>query len=259
LKAQQKQSMYEAKRTEVYIDKRDKQTKFQFENLLASSITGHTLPYHLKTVANLLPQFKESLERESVAMGFFEESPTKVQLRVRKPGLVILDTAYIALPLILLLFLFSGSLSITEPYDWFVILPVLTLGIVGALAAYVVAPMMPKRTWQGVREAALWSAFENHLREIPRHRVLAQTYLDQWDFYLPYTIIFGFPTEWLNRFMEMHAPAPNWFHTPENQRPETDYGEVSPTVDNVREAFYGMFSTIYDTIDFESQAITFMM
>jgi hypothetical protein len=235
---------------EVYIDNLDKKAKFQFENLIASTLAGCTLPHHEGTVANLLPRFKKSLEGESVTLGFFEEEPTKAQMRVRKPGLVILGTAFAAFLSILVL----GGLFILELQYWGVILPVLTLGTVGALASFLVAPRMPKRTWKGAREAALWSAFGNHLQEITQQTEIARDYLGFWDFYLPFAIIFGYQTDWLNCFVGMHAPAPNWFHTQVSRGPVADSEMVPLTVDNLRKPFYGMILSIYETVDSDTQA-----
>jgi hypothetical protein len=111
-------------------------------------------------------------------------------------------------------------------------------------------PAKTKRTWQGVREAALWSAFCNNIRKVLLQKDLARDYSDLWETYLPYVIIFGYLTHWKNRFVEMHAPVPYWFYTPVSHGPLPKSGGEPLTPDSIRQAFEDMVSSIFDTIAF---------
>ena len=239
---------------DLLIRKGKGEPKYEFEKLLVRTLAGHNLSKRGQNLAWILPRLMQSLERESVAMDLFVEEPTKAQERVRIPGLVMMGSAIAILfimPFIMML-LDDPLFMLRLPLVMLLLLSLVMLGIVGALAVSLVAPRMPKRTRQGVREAALWEAFRNHLREVFQQRDLAKDYLDLWDSYLPYAIIFGYQNRWINRFAEIHAPAPYWFHTSVSHGPTPESGGVPLTLDDVRQAFCDMFSYISDTLAIDS-------
>ncbi|MEJ2069684.1 MAG: TPM domain-containing protein, partial [Syntrophobacterales bacterium] len=197
------------RRKDLLIRKVEGQPNYEFEDLVIGTLAERKLSEQQIHVANLLPQLKNSLERESVALGLFVEEPTKAINRVRIPGLFILGAA-----LVLAFLLMLGIAAEPEGFDWIDTLPLLMLGIGGALAAFLVAPQMPKRTWQGVLEAALWDAIGNHLKEVTQQRDLARDYSGIWDSYLPYAILFSLEASWISSFVEMRVPAPSWFQAP---------------------------------------------
>ena len=231
----------ECKHKNLLILRGEGEPKYEFENLLVSTLAGHDLSERQEHIADLFPQFKKSLERESVIMGLFEEEPTKVQKWVRITGIVILGTAIAAGWLV-------GRFGIPETYQWVLKIFLVALGSIGYLAAFKVAPRMAKRTWQGVRETTSWSAFRMHLVEVFQKRELAQEYLQQWDTYIPYAVAFGLQNHWINCFVEMQAPTPDWFHTAMGQRPTAEFGGTPLAPDRAREAFYGIFPYISDTV-----------
>jgi hypothetical protein len=235
------------RKEDLLIRKGKGEPKYEFEKLLINELAGHKLFERQGHIAKLLPQFKKSLERESVAMGFFDKEPTESQKWVRIPSLVMFYSTFAAF-----------GLGVTALYGWAIILPLATLGIIGFLAAFVVAPKMSKKTWQGVREAALWDAFRNHLREVSQQMDMARDYLSVWDSYLPYAILFGLETVWINHFVEMHAPVPLWFQVAAGSYGQAkDSDELPLTLDRVSNAFTGTCRFISNTVASATKANEF--
>jgi hypothetical protein len=113
------------RRKDLLIRKVEGQPNYEFEDLVIGTLAERKLSEQQIHVANLLPQLKNSLERESVALGLFEEEPTKAINRTRIPGMAILILgAALFLPLFLL-----GSAAQLEGSYGIVILPFLMLGI----------------------------------------------------------------------------------------------------------------------------------
>jgi len=234
------------RRKDLLIRKGKGQPNYEFEDLVIGTLAECKLSEQQIHVANLLPQFNNSLEGKSVALGLFVEEPTKAINRVKIPGMFMLGAV--------LILAFFGLMFLQDAHIPWVLahfaLPFLLLGIGGALAAFRVAPKMPKRTWQGVREAALWDAFGNHLKEVTQQRDLARDYSGIWDSYLPYAILFGLEASWISSFAEMRVPAPRWFQAPAiSKGSAVASGEGPLTLDLVSEKFTWMIHFIPDVVE----------
>lgn len=115
-------------------------------------------------------------------------------------------------------------------------MPFAAFGVVG-LVQLVAAGRMPRRTEVGVLAAARWRAFGRYLKERwSKGEVVSRA--DRFEPYLPYAIALGADREWVRRFAEAGAPAPDWYtwdtpparyHGPPRDRPAGDADLASPT------------------------------
>ena len=210
-----------------------KKAKYEFENFLVKRLAGDLIW--------TVDQFKKRLGMESVSLGFFEEEPFQAQDRMRIRGLAVWGVALLAILSVIIFWVLKTN-------DWIILLPFVGLGIVGVVTQFLMAPRMPKRTRQGVREAALWSAFGNHLREISQPGDMNRDFLDRWNSYLPYAIAFDLHHHWINRLAEMHTMNPQDFYPGTCHVFRAESGKRPFTLNTVKDTYSDLFSAISELV-----------
>jgi uncharacterized membrane protein len=100
-------------------------------------------------------------------------------------------------------------LTLFGDYSMAVACPGLAL-VTTMIALWVVSRHMPRKTPQGVEEAAKWLAFKNYLQNIEQYADL-ETVKDKFEQYLPYAMAFGLEKRLIHKFSAVNTPAPHWW------------------------------------------------
>ncbi len=92
------------------------------------------------------------------------------------------------------------------------------LSIVGlGILFLLIAPRMPKRTPEGVRQATQWRAFQDYLANIQKYEGDQAPKL--FNRFLPYAIALGIDQTWVRKLAAVGTPAPPWFQPAGNWGP----------------------------------------
>ncbi|MCW5848592.1 MAG: DUF2207 domain-containing protein [Anaerolineae bacterium] len=92
------------------------------------------------------------------------------------------------------------------------------LSIVGlGLLFLLIAPHMPKRTPEGVRQATQWRAFQDYLANIQKYEGDQAPQL--FNRFLPYAVALGVDQTWVRKLAAVGTPAPPWFQPAANWGP----------------------------------------
>ncbi len=145
-------------------------------------------------------KIQTQMYEELVKRGYFQISPETTRSRYRKVA-----TTALVIGGILLIF-FGGRLFGVSPW---IMIPVGTLALVfGSL--YIVAKVMPKKTYEGAETAAKWRAFKRYLTDLDQNRATAGA-TELFNKYLPYAVAFGIEHSWVQKFADAGAPPPEWY------------------------------------------------
>jgi hypothetical protein len=139
-----------------------------------------------------------TLYREVEERGYFRRSPDSTRNRWKTIATIITSLSIIGG--------IAGSMLISS---WLV-LPAFTITAI-SIVLRIAARTLPQRTRAGAESAAKWRAFERYLRDLERYDTL-DTARSNFDRFLPYAIVFGIESQWIERFNRAgFAPSPTWY------------------------------------------------
>jgi len=158
-------------------------------------------------------------------LGYFRDNPNAVWQRYRTMGISLFFLALLGFTLTLL-FMSGTKFPLVS---W-----------VGMMAASLLvmrgAPLLPRRTAQGIQALREWTAFRNWL-SAPEAITTADA-PERFRRYLPYAIALGVEVEWTRRFAGIVFQPPNWLVTPLNYLKIDDFAQqVFPIVGYVATQF----------------------
>jgi len=148
----------------------------------------------------IIPKLEEQLYAEVVRAGFFPASPQATRRKwvaLGVFGLVVSGVLAFAL------------LALLGDFSPWVACPGVSLAA-SMIGLIIVAMAMPRKTPQGVEEAAKWLAFKRYLQTIEKQADL-QVVKDKFEEYLPYAMAFGLERRLIQQFAAVDAPAPSWW------------------------------------------------
>lgn len=186
---------YELRLMELLFGKRPRKGK-----QVALSSLRYKIARHLDTLKDLLYQ-------EVVNLKLFPTAPPKARRRYR-----LLAWLVLALMVVLACGL-GGALP-----DWMLGWEMGLLWVNAALTAvayFVIAPHMPRKTKKGALEAAKWMAFKRYLKSLQKYAVWErenERVKAKLADYLPYAVVFGLEKRFGNLFRRAKGvPAPTWY------------------------------------------------
>lgn len=145
-------------------------------------------------------QIEKQMYEELVKRGHFQVSPETTRSRYRRAA----TTALIIVAIIMVFF--GGRLIGLSPW---ILIPICTVALVfGSL--YIVAKVMPRKTYEGAETAAKWRAFKRYLADLDQNRA-TEGATQLFDKYLPYAVAFGLEHSWVQKFANAGAPPPDWY------------------------------------------------
>lgn len=179
-----------------------------FEQSVLAAVTRGRQALRLSSLKNQfitrLPLIRAQLYEEVVREGLFEEDPDEVRKRSRVIGVAMLALAVPG---------FVIGLIVSELVAELVFFPFFVLGLLG-VATLIAARSMPRRTRQGVVEAARWRAFGRGLATSVDAERTADNGHDVrglLERYLPFAIALGVEKDWVARFDRLGVPVPSWY------------------------------------------------
>jgi uncharacterized membrane protein YgcG len=176
-----------------------------FERLLVQALFDGSTERRLRDLRHRffrrLPELEAALYRAVVQAGWFSARPDRVRDAYRIPGVLAGGLAVL-----------TGILAAQESARGLWGIWAIAVGLGGtALAWFLIAPHMPRRTRKGAERAAQWRAFARGLRELRKMAPEeASARLEQ---YLPYAIAFGMERRFLRQWQEIapDLPPPPWY------------------------------------------------
>jgi uncharacterized membrane protein YgcG len=178
--------------------------KYPHEQRLLARIFGKDQERRLRDLHQkfytTIPELQSQLYHEVVEKGFFPRSPESTRQTwtfISIFGLIVSGLASFCL------------LTLFGDYSMAVACPGLAL-VTTMIALWAVSRHMPRKTPQGVEEAAKWLAFKNYLQNIEQYADL-ETVKDKFEQYLPYAMAFGLEKRLIHKFSAVNTPAPHWW------------------------------------------------
>ncbi len=146
---------------------------------------------------------------ETVAHGFFLQSPNSYYLRYKLGGMLLFFIAVIAL--------LYGAFTLPEPayvlFFW--------VGMIAASLLIIAAtPGLPRRTKVGDDTLRQWMAFRNYLT---MKQSINNPVTDQFLAYLPYAIVLDCEDAWVKRWQKEVIVLPPWFSADKVPYTSDDY------------------------------------
>ena len=151
-------------------------------------------------------QWMDDLYKEVTETRLFISNPETVRKRYSGIGIAVIVLGGLVAILGMCLSA-AGSLSF---------LPGLSIVGLGILFR-IIAPRMPKRTPEGVRQATQWRAFQDYLANIRKYEGDQAAKL--FNRFLPYAVALGVDQTWVRKLAEVGTPAPPWFQPAGNWGP----------------------------------------
>lgn len=150
---------------------------------------------------NVFPPVRDQIYRSMIAAGLIPRSPYRVRV-----GWALVAGACTATGIALAL----STPRWVEDYGW-----ALPIGL--AASGFVVlafAPIMPRKTWRGVRMALRIRGFQEFLERAEKDRLerMPSDTLHRW---LPWAIALGVTERWVEHFHGLKVDDPSWFSGPE--------------------------------------------
>jgi hypothetical protein len=102
--------------------------------------------------------------------------------------------------------IFGGKLIGISPW---ILVPVGAAALVFA-SLYILAKVMPRKTYEGAETAAKWRAFKRYLDNLDDNRA-TEGASQLFEKYLPYAVAFGIERTWVAKFADAGAPPPEWY------------------------------------------------
>ncbi len=147
-----------------------------------------------------MPVWQDELYEEVERGRLFVGNPEKVRRRYRGLGIALIVLGGLLGCVGLFGLMTFGGLA------W---LPGASLMVVGMMFLFL-APHMPKRTPEGVRQAIQWTGFRDYLANIQKYEAPNQA-VTLFNRYLPYAVAFGIDKTWVGNLARVGTPAPPWF------------------------------------------------
>ncbi len=170
------------------------------DKLVELSSLQNTFFTHLK-------ELQDALYKEVVKLGLFPVSPDKARRRYRALAWAV------AILLVLVSCVATSSVPSWLP-GWEVAAWWISV-VATAVAYFVIAPHMPRKTKKGAVEAAKWGAFKRYLESLRKYTVWnreADRVKAKLADYLPYAVAFGLQHSFSNLFKRAaDVPAPPWY------------------------------------------------
>ncbi len=211
-----------------------------FESQLIKDIFGSKDSKSLKSLTNKfytkVPTIRKQLYEALVEDGLVDTSPDRVR------------TSYTAVAVLLsivagLVFFCGGIFTTPELYGAFAFCPAIAL-VVTAVALFIAARHMPRKTAKGSEEAIKWLAFKTYLQNIERYEDLAIAG-NIFEKYLPYATAFGLDRSWISKFARQpNTPIPTWYrpiHPTSSRRARrgSTSGSALPSLDTMADGMAG--------------------
>jgi uncharacterized membrane protein YgcG len=176
-----------------------------FERLLIQALFDGASERHLRDLRHRffqrLPELEAALYQAVAQAGWFSGRPDRVRSVYRIPGVLAGGLAAL-----------TGILAAQESSQALWGAWAIAVGLGGtALAWFLVAPHMPRRTRRGAERAAQWRAFARGLQALRKMTPAeASARLER---YLPYAIAFGMERRILRQWQEIapDLPPPPWY------------------------------------------------
>lgn len=151
--------------------------------------------------AGKIPGLREEIIDELVQGGYLPSKPQSVRNKYIALAVFVLFLGIVSL---FFLGVFLGSNA------GLVCFPVFAI-IATAIALFIVARHMPRKTAKGAESAAKWDAFRTYLRNIKAYTDIENS-SDIFDKYLSYAVAFGLERSFINTFSQSSATAiPPWY------------------------------------------------
>jgi hypothetical protein len=149
-----------------------------------------------------MQKWMSELYDEVTTSRLFVDNPEAVRQRYRRFGQVLVGLGVLGGVFAVCALTSFGGLAF---------FPFLCLIGVGVMFM-IIAPRMPKRTEEGVRQAIQWEGFRRYLQDIQKHEPVNQA-VTLFNRYLPYAVAFGIDKTWVGKFATVGTPAPPWFQS----------------------------------------------
>jgi hypothetical protein len=147
-----------------------------------------------------------------------------------------------------IVFFCGGMYTTPELYSAFAFCPAIAL-VVTAVALFIAARHMPRKTSKGSEETIKWLAFKTYLQNIEQYEDMALAG-DIFAKYLPYATAFGLDRSWISKFARQpDGPVPTWY-TPmhpatgrRSSRGSTSGGSM-PSLDTMADGMAGSLESM---------------
>lgn len=188
------------------IDK-DRSELRPFESQLIKDVFGKGNTKNLKSLTNKfytkVPSIRKMLYEELVTEGLTDVSPDRV--RSSYTAVAVLFSIIAGM-----VFFCGGVYTTPELYAAFAFCPAIALAGT-AVALFIAARHMPRKTSKGSEETIKWLAFKTYLQNIEQYEDMALAG-DIFEKYLPYATAFGLDRSWITKFSRQpNVPVPTWY------------------------------------------------
>ncbi len=148
-----------------------------------------------------IPKLREQIEDAIIKEGYIPRSPQSVRTSYTVLAVVVLLLGIVSL------FFVGYFLGDNAGLACFPM-----MAIVGtAIALFIAARHMPRKTAKGAEAAAKWQAFKTYLKNIKEYADIEQSG-DIFDKYLAYAVAFGLERSFINTFSQATTtPIPPWY------------------------------------------------
>lgn len=140
----------------------------------------------------------EEIYQTMTRLGYFQEDPKQLHLRIRTIGIILFFVSVFGLAVSLLFF--NEHLLLVLPW----LAAVITSPLITRFAL-----LVPRRTPSGREQAARWLSFKAYLAEPVAARFDNER--DQYEQWLAYSIALAIEGQWTARFAAMPCQLPSWF------------------------------------------------
>ena len=148
-----------------------------------------------------IPELRRQIDEATVAEGLLPRAPQSV-----RTGYTVLAAVVLVLGIasLFMVGIFLGNNAGLACFPM--------AAIVGtAIALFIAARHMPRKTAKGAETAAKWRAFKTYLKNIQKYTDIEQS-SDVFDKYLAYAIAFGLERSFINTFSQSSTtPIPPWY------------------------------------------------